>query len=422
LSNNDRDHLIATRQWLFRQCDSLDDACVDATYAAKGGTTYLAVDFSFLYPNVIATYPLRVDNIRHWLNLSSVYVYDHIHEYKTPETIGYKLVLTGLAFICLARHFIDDYYILDGLLQCTDESEIYDRLKIQLGLSPDANHTPDTGAALATAIDEISNNTTVRNHKLQRLVTLLRDGVIIGEGDILDKDLLRRAFANKDDFNNVRSVIDTFRNDAVRSNPDEDRFFRSIEALSIVSCKNISDYFDRGRYVFLGWPKCRAFYGSDARKYHRIITSPFYRMVTLKETPYEDDLVRSANANLMDRRDELQFFHHKVVTLERDRHASLPPLMLRGITLLRNDYVKHLRGDTSMMEADERKRLAQSLCGKQHQVRDAIAQAVETASDSVKTLSDLAAEFRLDNLIAGYEFLRDDEKVRKIFRTIKPGP
>ena len=412
------------KKWLSRTLEALDDACSDARYAANTGhLVYLSFDPSVIFPPLALRGRLDINKPADWLDISAAAVFNNLPLYKR-DVLGYQYVLSFPTFITIKRNYEMDIDLINQLAAARTDDDIYEIIRKQLppvlrfGANEEVNSTaPTTPREFDEYLTAFLTTARKRHEKLGMLRDYIRNGIITTQRAILSDDILHRSAVSRKEFEELRRRIDQYRTISDGSIGSNERFVQGIEAMEILSNKHIADLFS-GRYLFLGWPKSRGYY-SDPRRYHRIITSVFFKLTSLIETPSSDDLIRGANSHLFDLRDSVQFLFRNVLAKEKQRQP-LTPIMVRAISSLRNDYVKHLSGDIQMMRDDERRQLIKGFTGKKHEVREALVQARSQAEEMSQTLSELAAEFRQDEGASGWEPLDADNPIRQFIDRAKP--
>jgi hypothetical protein len=411
------EHIKQISDWLYRLTDGLSEAWDDARAAQEGRITHLGADFSFLHPNLSARGILLASNPHHRYDLASRYIYDQITLYR-PAIFGYQLVFSDLSLLKMLYHYS---YQSDSIEQILSSRDVFDTVRKFASSSPMFNGDPPTAEALAEAVDSLIADTKDATGRLEVFHKHLKNKRIVGIGDVFDRDLLRRSWSDRDSFEAAYSVIDNYRYPHAASMEASDvRFLKTIDTLALVSTKQLCNNANTKRYRYLGWTRGRGFFGGNANNYYRLVLSPFYRLATLMETPHSDDLMRSSLVSLEDRRDQARLYHKRAYSLYNSGSEELSPVFTDAVGVLRDDYIRHLKGDTLALDNEKRAKLAESLGGDARKARAALAEAADSHRRTMSTLADLAHDFVDDELISRYE-IHHSPRMSKIFHDLKLG-
>ena len=413
-----KEALDQTADWLYRLSDGLSDACEDAHAASHDQLTYLGFDFSFIFPSITARRRLDAQNPHDRFDLAARHVYQNLTAYR-QEILGYKFVMNDFCLLKMLHHFdIQDEYIE----RLRDSEDIFQALKTRAGSGPFHNEDVPNADAFADALISIIESATSEDARssLETFKQRLSTGAIAGIGNIFDKELIRRSWSDDASFKAAYSVISAFRHGSFGDQSSDDvEFHRVIDTLSLISTKQLAQNY-QGRYRYLGWTKGRGFFGGNAARYYRLVLSPFYRMISLLQTPDADHLMQSSITALEDRRDQVRLYHKRVLSLSATGRTELSPVYVEAIGALRDDYIRLLDKGGMPMEHEKRRKLADSLSGNAKEAKEALAEASDASKRTLATLSDLARDFVDDELLSHYE-LSHNRRMRKIFDKLKLG-
>lgn len=420
-----------SKSFLSRTASALEDAFSDVEYSAKSRQpVYLSFDPSFIFPPLGLRDRMNINNPKDWLDIAAMQVFNNLDRYD-PKVLGYQFVMPIPTFLTIKRNYETDIRLIKSLEEANTDDDMYRVIRSNLPAIMRGNINDldeDSGPSSPPSSEEIDQyltkflSTSAKRHdRLNRLRNLVRGKYILTEKDVLSPDELRRSFVPASEFEELRSKIDAFRTtDKEHIVRRGERFTKAVEAYELLSNMRITQIFS-GRYLFLGWPKARAFYPLP-RKYHRTINSVFYRLVSLRETPEGEDQVRRANLFLSQHRDQVRFYHKLLMNsaISNDPLNKIPRL---GIELVRDLHVHHLSGGAKEEMAElEKEQLERSFTGSRREVRDALANAYRKASESAMTLQELEAEFQLDEVSAGWEPLPKDHPIQQLLDRVKPSP
>ena len=425
--------VIASRQWLRRTLNALEDACTDFQYSLSnnGVPIDLSFDPSIIFPSLSVRNNLNITDPTQWLDISAAVVINNLKKYR-PELLGYRLIMPQATFLTILRNYNIDNDLVAKASEAKTDEEVFSLLSSKLGqISKEQMLNKNYIVDLIQTFIEHSQK---RHNRLLRLRDYLHDHTILPDVDVFDTDERRRTMATQTEFLNLRRRITEHAQaiELARQSPSSfhnqdspDIFIRGVEAMEFITARKLTDLLGQGHaHKFLAFPSIRSFYDNPSQ-YHRVITSVLFKLICLSETPSSSNLLQGAYSHLTDYRDTVRFLYRKVSDHEK-AGEPLSPLLIRAITAFRNEHLRHLSGELKIMNEEEREKLVQGFKGTRKQVygalRDAVVVARDINKDSATILAEMAEQFRLFETVAGWEELPPTDPIRQFVSTLKPAP